>query len=380
MYAFFGYEHLDILYNKSVSLFVSQSHTFVGIFPNLLQYISGGSVWMFWSSLFTIAPFILFRSTSLAASLSLWYILACFVRISPLTGNIGTQTVLMILVFSAFVAIPKKRTDVDQEHIKNNVYTNKLLYFGLWFTFIIYYFYSGYTKIITYAWQSGQALVHFELNPLMRGGLISEMYSKIPVQVEYFLTYFVAIGELLTPLAFISSSFRKIVWCIVLVIQLGLLICMNLSDIQMIMIIFSFIVFDPAWIPSDKKYQSVVTLYYDGHCALCHHFIKHVINIDHQDRITFKEIAGSSYQKKGEDFESFVVVYDNKVLQKVDALILVYRVSGGLFRIVAFFINLVPKQISNYAYDYIAKNRYTIFGQVANICPVVDKTLAKKFK
>jgi predicted DCC family thiol-disulfide oxidoreductase YuxK len=323
-----------------------------------------------------ISPFILFRKTFTIAALMLWYIQACFIKTNYLTGSIGTQTLLMVLILVAFVNIPNKKTDNLKD--KNNIYTSPLMFLALWINFTIYYFYSGYTKFMSYSWQSGQTLMYLHTHLLMRQGIFSDIYSMIPMATKKNITYFVTIGELIAPLALLNIRLKEFLWYVIFIIQIGLLVFMNLTDIQLIMLIYSVMVFDPAWIRG-KKHTEKIVVYYDGYCALCHGFVKQVINIDHENKIHFKAIQESEYFEAGKDIKSILVMNNGKLLNKTDAVIFIYNAVGGIFRIFAFVMNIFPRSISDKIYDIVSGNRYNIFGKKENVCPIIEEELKSKF-
>jgi predicted DCC family thiol-disulfide oxidoreductase YuxK len=287
----------------------------------------------------------------------------------------------MILIISAFIKIPFKKTEI--EATAKNIYTSKLIFASLWINFCIYYFYSGYMKLTSYPWHTGQTLIYLNTNPIMRDGLTLTVYNLLPILVKKFMAYYIVIDQVLTPLALIHDKIRSKIWYSIVILQIGLLIFMNLTDIQVIMLIYSLMVFDPSWIRG-KKIVGDIVVYYDGYCALCHDFVKHVIDIDHQNIVYFKAIQQSPLMDDldyvcDSKINSIIVSNSGRNYQKTDALIFLYRSTGGIFRVFAFFMNLVPRIISNRVYDLISTNRYRIFGKKTETCPIVPEELDYKF-
>lgn len=379
-YVFSAYEYFDLLYNKNISEFTKVSENIIWFIPNILNYINGDNAKYIWGSIFFIAVFLIFRKTSFISSLLLWYIFVCFGLINPLTTNIGSQTLLMLLIISAFVGIPFKKTDTDSNKY---IYTKPFIFLALWINFAMYYFYSGYTKMISYAWSSGDALVFIGNHHLFRPGLSYDIYTKIPDYFKKLLTYFVILDELVVPLAFLGKNIMEKIWYSVFLLQLGLLFFMNLSDIQVLMLIYSLVVYDPVWIRGKKNIKKIV-VYYDGHCSLCHSFVKHIINVDNQNKVYFKNIEETDFMLDekyvtNNKIKSILVKDGDKILTKTRAVLYIYDTCGGVFKLLSFFIKLLPLRLTDMIYDIVADNRYKIFGKKDLTCPVVNEDIAYKF-
>ncbi len=382
LYTYFGYEHLAILYDSSVSNFTLISGKIGGVIPNILNYTEGSYTLILWSSIFFLAPFLLFRKYNFYVSLLLTYIFICFSKTDPLTNSIGTETLIMMLIISAFIKIPYKKIDI--EATERNIHTSELIFLAMWVNFCMYYFYSGYMKLVSYSWQTGQTLIYISTNPHIRTGIALHIYNLIPDLIKKIMTYYVVFDQILTPLALLHDKIRSKIWYSIVILQIGLLIFMNLSDIQVIMLIYSLMVFDPAWILG-KKVSGEILVYYDGYCALCHDFVKHVINIDNNNIVYFKPIQESllmedkDYVQNGK-INSIVISNSGENYIKTEALIFLYRSIGGMFRVLAFFMSLAPKTLADRIYNLISTNRYRVFGKKTETCPIVPDNLNFKFR
>ena len=382
LYILSGAKHVEILYNKDFSALASLvSHAKnVYFVPNILNYIPGEYIHLLWLSPLIVILGIFFRKLYVISGIAVFYILACFLEANPTTTNIGIQTYLMVLFVSAFVPIPYTRI----EHENNErlaVFTNPIIYLALWINFASYYFYSGYTKITTYSWRSGLALVYIHTNTLFTDNtFLVWLFSKTPVPVKMFLTWYIAIGETLAPLAFLGRNIREKIWYCLLIVQIGLLLFMNLLDIQLILLIYSIMLFDPAWLPA--RTNSVITVHYDGTCSLCHGFITHILNIDYANITYFVPLQKGNTTKHADfdTLESVIIDIDGRAYTKYKGVLELYRHIGGIWRILSYTMLLVPIELGDKLYDMVAKNRYRIFGKEQNLCPLVPDSLLYKFK
>lgn len=108
---------------------------------------------------------------------------------------------------------------------------------------------------------------------------------------------------------------------------------------------------------------------FDGVCNLCNTTVQFIIRHDRQHLFRFAALqseAGLYFLKKynlpTQNFESFVLVYQQKhYTQSNAALNLLYHL-GSIWRI-GYGLILVPPFLRNSIYNFIAQNRYRWFGR-----------------
>lgn len=371
-YIISGSKYISLIYDPSVSpRTLLNSEVF--FIPNILNYISIESINILWLATALLIPLILFRKLKFIAGLFILYLQSCFMVLAPLSVHIGTQTFLMLILFATIIPIPNKILDNERD---DKIYTQPLIFLALWINFVGYYFYSGLTKIVTYGWYSGLLIPLMDTHPLMRQGIFLEIFKSTPFVVKKIVTWYIAFGELIAPLALISFWLRKKIWICIIIIQLGLLFFMNLSDVSVIMIIYSIILFDPDWI--SVKTSTKINVFYDGYCGLCHGFVRHVINIDNKNNIYFTTVQ--SVKEYKDNIDSIIVKSDKgDMYYKYNAVRFIYKNIGGIFTLMSYAMYIIPDPLGNFFYDIIAKNRYKIFGKKDNVCPVFSKDLEYKF-
>ena len=101
----------------------------------------------------------------------------------------------------------------------------------------------------------------------------------------------------------------------------------------------------------------------DSNCILCSRIAKFIIKNDDK-KFNFTSFNSEYLKSKNLDFknESVIVIKDNKLFNASDAVIIIL---DNLRKPYKFFviIKYIPKFIRDYIYNFIAKNRYKIFGQ-----------------
>jgi len=129
------------------------------------------------------------------------------------------------------------------------------------------------------------------------------------------------------------------------------------------------------------------TIFYDGHCALCHRAVKFVLNHDRSGAaFRFAPLQGETFQARvpvdlrGGMPDSMVVqTEDASFLVRSDACIHILRRLGGGWRILAALAAAVPRPLRDALYALIARIRYRAFGRRDDLCPVVPAELRDRF-
>lgn len=123
---------------------------------------------------------------------------------------------------------------------------------------------------------------------------------------------------------------------------------------------------------------------FDGVCNLCNGAVNFVI--DHDDKNIFRftslqsEIGQQVLKENGlntQEFNSFLLVQNDKILQKSTAALTVATQLGGIWKLAAIFL-IVPAFIRDMVYDGISKNRYRWFGKTES-CRMPTPELKAKF-
>jgi predicted DCC family thiol-disulfide oxidoreductase YuxK len=132
--------------------------------------------------------------------------------------------------------------------------------------------------------------------------------------------------------------------------------------------------------PKGKK-----IILFDGVCNLCDASVQYVIKHDKKDIFRFVAIQSDLGQKilnhigiNSKNIDS-VVLYEPGVAYyyKSSAAIIIATNLSGVFTLATVF-KLIPTQIRNLVYDYVAKNRYKWYGKKEQ-CLLPTEALKEKF-
>jgi predicted DCC family thiol-disulfide oxidoreductase YuxK len=136
-----------------------------------------------------------------------------------------------------------------------------------------------------------------------------------------------------------------------------------------------------------REAPATETIYYDGHCGLCHRWVRFVVAADTDGRLfRFAPLDGETFQAKvGESARAGLpdsVVVKNScgaLLVRSAAVIHILQRLGGGWAALGAVIRLIPRPVRDGLYDGIARIRYRLFRRPANICPVMPAELRKRF-
>ncbi len=136
--------------------------------------------------------------------------------------------------------------------------------------------------------------------------------------------------------------------------------------------------------------DSIPLILYDGVCGLCNRLVQFVLKRDSPGLFRFaslqSKLAGSILQRHGvnqQDLDTMYLVSDyqqptERLAARSDAAILILRHLGGLWRIVAAFLSILPHSLRNRSYKLIARNRYRIFGKYES-CMIPEEKHRHRF-
>lgn len=360
----------------------------IGVLPNLFQYFDSPVVVMavlFSGSL--AALFLMVGQYDRIAALFLWVILVWLLGRNPLISNPGIPYVGWLLLAHLFV--PTKPFGAWSAQGRANPDGGWRLpegvYISAWLILALSYSYSGYTKLLSPSWMSGDTISLVLQNPLARDTLLRDWLLTWPEWFFKGLTWSVLYIELLfLPLIFIKKL-RFMMWFLMLMIQCGFLMLLNFADLTCGMLLIHLFTFDQNWFKA-KPVTEKETLYYDGFCGLCHGTVRFLLAEDTLERYSYAPLQGELFERVKHDLalknlpDSIVfITADRTVLTLSSAIIELLKGLGGLWMLVAWVLWVIPKPIRDFGYQVIGSIRLKVFGATEELCPMVDSQLRERF-
>ncbi len=123
---------------------------------------------------------------------------------------------------------------------------------------------------------------------------------------------------------------------------------------------------------------------FDGVCNLCNGFVNFVIDRDSQNHFKFAPLQSQMGQKilqdfnlQTTDFQTVILLKDNKILKKSDAVLEIVKYLDGPLRFLQY-TKIIPRFLRDLVYDFVAANRYRFFGK-QDTCRIPTPELKSKF-
>ncbi|MEQ8819968.1 MAG: DCC1-like thiol-disulfide oxidoreductase family protein [Sumerlaeia bacterium] len=128
------------------------------------------------------------------------------------------------------------------------------------------------------------------------------------------------------------------------------------------------------------------TLFYDGHCALCHGAVTFTVKRDRDARFRFAPLGGETFREQFPDAEAqdvpdsiIVRTADGRTYARSSATVFVLKELGGGWTILAWMLWAVPRPVRDLGYRAVAAVRYRLFGKKDDVCPLMPKELRGRF-
>lgn len=128
-----------------------------------------------------------------------------------------------------------------------------------------------------------------------------------------------------------------------------------------------------------------IILFYDGPCAFCNYWIQKLCDWDRDDQLRFASLDSQLFidftKERNIDSTSFdsVVAWDKQYSYAIEAeaVFMVLDRLGGGWKIIAY-LKYLPKSLTQFVYQMVAKNRYRWFGKHPQ-CPIPEARYRHKF-
>jgi len=123
-------------------------------------------------------------------------------------------------------------------------------------------------------------------------------------------------------------------------------------------------------------------VFFDGVCNLCNSTVQWLIKHDKSNQLKFSSLQSNFAQQRITSTEllkidSIMYLVDGKFYVKSGAVLRILKSLPFPYSIGIVFL-IVPSFISNFVYDWVAKNRYKWFGKRAS-CMIPTQELKGKF-
>ena len=171
-----------------------------------------------------------------------------------------------------------------------------------------------------------------------------------------------------------------------LLMHFALMAVVNFADLSLGMVMLHLFTFDPAWIrPLVAKIPDLV--FYDGHCGLCQRSVRLILAEDSTDAaFRFAPLQGETFQallpaKERDALPLSLVVRTEQgtLLTRSAAVLHIMRRLGGVWRLLAGLLVLLPARPRDGLYDGVARIRHHLFARPVEACPLMPPQMRARF-
>lgn len=320
------------------------------------------------------------------AAVWLWYVLMCLYTRNPLIANPALPYVGWMLL--AHLCIPSRPYGSLAAHGRTNPRGDWVMPAAIFsaasIVLALSYSYSGYTKLLSPSWVSGDTLAYVLQNPLARDWWLREVFLSLPSDILSGMTWFILAVELAYAPLVLMAKLRPWLWSSMLLVQFGFLLLLDFPDLTFGMLVIHLLTFDPTWLPRKTNVNSWI--YYDGECGLCHRVVRFVLAEDHQQVFRFAPLTSDcfaaqvSLEDRSQLPDSLIVqVARGELYIRSDAVIQILNHLGGLWLAVGWLLQVIPKPVRDWGYDWIGAHRHIFFARPQHLCPLVPRELQSRF-
>ncbi len=129
------------------------------------------------------------------------------------------------------------------------------------------------------------------------------------------------------------------------------------------------------------------TLFYDGHCGLCHGAVRFLLARDADgSRFRFAPLQGGRFhatlseaRRHGLPDSLVLVTDDGQVLTRSRAVRRALLRLGGAWSLLGRIGVIVPPPLGDWIYDGVARVRHRLFAPPPDVCPVIPPPLRDRF-
>ncbi|HEY7328273.1 MAG TPA: DCC1-like thiol-disulfide oxidoreductase family protein [Gemmataceae bacterium] len=322
-----------------------------------------------------------------AAALGLWYIWACLFGRNPLISNPSIPFVGWMLLAHLFLPPAPYGSLAARGRVDpgGGWRMPPAIFAAAWIVLALAYTYSGYTKLVSPSWRDGTALARVLDNPLARPGWLRETLLSLPAWLLYGATWASLGLELSFAPLVLLRRLRPWLWGAMLLMHLSLIALIDFADLSLGMVMIHLFTFDPGLI--HPVGAGTERLFYDGHCGLCQRSVRLILAEDATgSAFRFAPLQGETFQalippKEREALPLSMVVQTEKgvLLTRSSGVLHILWRLGGVWRLLAGLLVLLPASLRDRLYDGVARIRHRLFAQPDELCPLMPPSLRERF-
>jgi len=133
-----------------------------------------------------------------------------------------------------------------------------------------------------------------------------------------------------------------------------------------------------------NNFKDKSIILFDGICNLCNSSVNFIIKNDKKEHFLFASLQSDAakdillqYQVKKIKFDSILLIENGEIFEKSRAALRISRNLDGAYRFI-YFLKIIPKFLTDWIYEIIARNRYKWFGK-KEFCMIPSSQVKNRF-
>lgn len=120
--------------------------------------------------------------------------------------------------------------------------------------------------------------------------------------------------------------------------------------------------------------EGKILVQFDGICILCSRAVRFILKADRKKKFVFQALQHSS---ESQNFETIIVTESQSTYEYFDAILIVGKELGGIYRAISIF-KILPRKWRHSFYIWVARNRFRWFGK-RNSCYLPSEEEKERF-
>jgi len=129
-------------------------------------------------------------------------------------------------------------------------------------------------------------------------------------------------------------------------------------------------------------------IFYDGHCGLCHHWVKRVLAAGSSaEHFVFAPLQGDFIEtqlavEERQALPDSIVVQtaEGQILTRSSAVLYVMRRLGGVHAFFGKVGGIIPRPLRDLGYCGVARIRHRLFARPSEACPLMPPEMRERFR
>jgi predicted DCC family thiol-disulfide oxidoreductase YuxK len=356
-------------------------------FPNLLLW--NDSPWLVVACIGSAAlasAFLIIGFKDRVVAAWLWYVISCLAGIDALAAHPDLQLVKWVLLAHAFVpASPYGSLAASgRADPAGGWRMPKAVFAAAWILISLLYSYNGFITLFNPRAGEILPLLSIAQNHFPESNLFHDRLVDAPLFIHRIANFWIGgVALLFAPLALIDST-RRWLWAAML-INFCVLFLANLGEFSLALFLVHAVIFDPGWIRPSKT-TDTDTVFYDGHCGLCHSTVRFLLAEDSRATFRFAPLQSETFahaltteQRRHVPDSMVVKTRDGRLFTSSAAVAYVLKRMGGFWRMAGTLLSAIPQGLRDRGYRFIASIRHRLFKSPPAACPKIPLYLRERF-